>query len=119
MGFKENLKQQLSYSGMYVKELAAKSGVKKQTIDSYLNVNASMPSAKSAVAIAHVLNVSVEYLVTGQETETNNPRYPVEARLAVEIIAKMNEKNRKMLLAIIKAMKKQEEQEEKESLYYS
>jgi transcriptional regulator with XRE-family HTH domain len=57
MGFKENLKEQLSFSGMYVKELAALSGIKKQTIDSYLNAYSCMPSAEAAVAIARVLNL--------------------------------------------------------------
>ena len=33
MGFKENLKAELSYSGMLVKELADQAGVKKHTID--------------------------------------------------------------------------------------
>jgi len=113
MGFKENLKEQLIYSGMYVKELATQSGIKKQTIDSYLNVNASVPSAEAAVAIARALGVSVEYLVTGHEPKgNNNPHYPMEARLAAEIIAKMNEKDRKLALAVIKAMRKQEEQED-------
>jgi hypothetical protein len=55
MGFKENLKEQLSFSGMYVKELAALSGIKKQTIDSYLNINSCMPSADAAVQLRKCL----------------------------------------------------------------
>jgi hypothetical protein len=35
MGFRENLKTELAYADMPVRELAALSGVKKQTIDSY------------------------------------------------------------------------------------
>ena len=113
MGFKENLKDQLSYSGMYVKELAALSGVKKQTIDSYLNANSCMPSADAAVKIAKVFGVSVEYLVTGKEVREKAVYFPHESRIAAEIIAQMNEKNRKMAVAVIKSMKKQEEEEEK------
>jgi len=126
MGFKENLKEQLSYSGMYVKELAALSGVKKQTIDSYLNVHSCMPSADAAVAIARALGISVEYLVTGKETkggreikgrkeakDEKNIQYPAEARLVAEITAKMDEKTRRMAVAIIKSMEKQEETEKK------
>ena len=111
MGFKENLKEQLSFSGMYVKELAALSGVKKQTIDSYLNVNSCMPSADAAVAIARALGVSVEYLVTGKEIKSKTVLYPTDARSIAEITTQMNEKNRKMALAIIKTMKKHEDEE--------
>jgi transcriptional regulator with XRE-family HTH domain len=110
MGFKENLKEQLSFSGMYVKELARLSGVKKQTIDSYLNVNCCMPSADAAVAIAQALGVSVEYLVTGREAKQKTGQYPVEAKMASEIIAQMEAKNRKMAIAILKSMKKQEDE---------
>ena len=113
MGFKENLKEQLSFSGMYVKELAALSGVKKQTIDSYLNTQSCMPSADVAVAIAKALGVSVEYLVTGEEFKKKSVPYPVEARKVAEITAQMGDKNRKMAVAIIKSIKKQEEKQEK------
>jgi transcriptional regulator with XRE-family HTH domain len=111
MGFRENLKEQLSFSGMYVKELAALSGIKKQTIDSYLNTHNCMPSAETAVAIARTLGVSVEFLVTGNEIKKKSVRYPLEAQIIMEIIAQLEEKNRKMAVAIIKTMKKQEEEE--------
>lgn len=111
MSFKENLREQLNFSGMYVKELAALSGVKKQTIDSYLNTHSCMPSADAAVAIAKALGVSVEFLVTGKEIMKKGVRYPIEARIIAEIIAELGEKNRKMAVAIIKSMKKQEEEE--------
>jgi transcriptional regulator with XRE-family HTH domain len=111
MGFKENLKEQLSFSGIYVKELAALSGVKKQTIDSYLNVHSCMPSADAAVAIAQVLGVSVEYLVTGKDAKQKIVQYPLEAKMAAEITAQMEEKNRKMALAVIKSMKNQEDEQ--------
>ena len=116
MGFRENLKKELQFTGMYVKELAARSGIKKQTIDSYLNVHSSMPSADAAVAIARALGVSVEYLVTGKEVKQKKPpyppiHYPVEARIAAELTAQLQERNRKMAVAILKSIKKQEDSE--------
>lgn len=66
MGFRENLKDELNYQDMKVKELADKSGVPKRTIDHYLTENSYMPNAENAVKIARALNVSVEYLVTGR-----------------------------------------------------
>ena len=111
MGFKENLKEQLSFSGMYVKELAALSGIKKQTIDSYLNVNSCMPSADAAVAIAQAFDVSVEYLVNGKDAKQRTLQYPIEAKKVAELTAQMGERNRKMAVAIIKSIKKQEDEE--------
>jgi len=67
MSFKENLKSELAFSGLLVKELAAKSGVNKHSIDNYLNKRGQLPSVEVAVRIAQALNVSVEYLVTGEE----------------------------------------------------
>ncbi|MDR0456366.1 MAG: helix-turn-helix domain-containing protein [Treponema sp.] len=69
MGFRENLKAELAYADMRVKELAELSGIKKQTIDSYLRENNYIPSVVAAVNIARALGVSVEYLVMGEETK--------------------------------------------------
>jgi len=111
MGFRENLKSQLEYSGILVKELAALSGVKKKTIDSYLGIRSYMPSADAAVAIAQALGVSVEYLVTGKDAKQKTAHYPPEAKTVAEITAQMGKKNRKMAVAIIKSMKKQEDED--------
>jgi len=67
MGFRENLKEELSVAGLQVKELAEKSGVSKRTIEKYLLTNASIPSAENAVKLADVLGVTVEYLVSGRK----------------------------------------------------
>ena len=67
MGFKENLKIELEYSGMYVKQLASQSGVNKFSLDKYL-CGKAIPNIETAVKIANTLGVSVEYLVTGKET---------------------------------------------------
>lgn len=67
--FKENLRDELNFQGMTVKELAAKTGLVKGSLDNYLGVRASIPPADVAVKIAKALNVSVEYLVTGKGIE--------------------------------------------------
>ena len=76
MGFKENLKNQLTYANMQVNELAQLSGVKKHTIDSYLSVHGNMPSADTAVKLARALGVTVEYLVTGGKAAAALPLTP-------------------------------------------
>ncbi|MDR2021010.1 MAG: helix-turn-helix domain-containing protein [Treponema sp.] len=109
MGFKENLKAELIYSGMLVKELSALSGVKKHTIDNYLNTHNSIPTADAAVNIARALGVSVEYLITGHEIP---PQKTIAAlspdlRLLLQIAKEFDEKNLKIVLAIVKAFKEQ------------
>ena len=64
--FRENLRSELDFKGLTVKELSAKTGIIKGTLDNYLGVRASIPPADIAVKIADALDVSVEYLVTGK-----------------------------------------------------
>ena len=86
MGFRENLKDELKYQDMRVKELAEKAGVSKRAIDHYLAEKFTEPTAENAVKIAQVLGVSVEYLVTGKESSIPATIKPEVA----EIIREMN-----------------------------
>ena len=103
MGFKENLKSELIYSGLLVKELAAKSGVSKYSLDNYLNARGQLPSVEAAVKIAQVLGVSVEYLVTGQEGQYT--QISSEAHVISRIFDQLDEKNRQFVLDFIKWLK--------------
>jgi transcriptional regulator with XRE-family HTH domain len=111
MGFKENLKAELTYSGMLVKELAAKAGLKKHTVDNYLSVRGRMPAADVAVRIASVLGVSVEYLINGSETANNKtPAYfSPEVRQMARIAEKLNPDYRQIALAFLETIKKHED----------
>jgi transcriptional regulator with XRE-family HTH domain len=103
MGFKENLKSELNYSGMLVKELAAKSGVSKYSLDNYLNARGQIPSVESAVRIAQTLGVSVEYLVTGKDA--NNPQLSSEARTIGRLADQLDEADRHFILDFIRWLK--------------
>lgn len=72
MGFRENLKTELVYQDIRVKELAYKSGINPRTIEQYLSSAAKMPSAENAVKIASALGVTVEYLVTGDNKKNSS-----------------------------------------------
>jgi transcriptional regulator with XRE-family HTH domain len=123
MSFKENLKAELVYSGMLVKELSAKTGIKKHTIDNYLNTHNAIPSADYAVRIAQALGVSVEYLVTGEESESikrpsddnpppvakapgNSANVSSSARKAAQIVDGLSKENRTLALLLLKAIKR-------------
>ena len=73
--FRENLRSELDFQGLTVKELSAKTGIIKGTLDNYLGVRASIPPADIAVKIAQALNVSVEYLVTGKDEKSKSPTF--------------------------------------------
>ncbi|GHV93241.1 transcriptional regulator [Spirochaetia bacterium] len=107
MGFKENLKAELTYSGMLVKELAALSGVNKHSIDNYLNTKNRMPSAEIAVKIARILGVSVEYLVTGRESPHKEVVFSPEMRLLLKNIEELDEKDRKTIHDMVQFLKNQ------------
>ena len=100
MGFRENLKQELGFNGMLVKELSAATGIPKRALDTYLlSTNASMPPADTAVKIAHALGVSVEYLVSGEETAL-----PADIRLMVRNLQRLGKKDRKVAAVLINAL---------------
>jgi len=99
MGFGENLKQELAYSGLIKKELAAKSGVHKRAIDTYVRTKSSMPPADTAVKIARALGVTVEYLVTGEDSSIPN-----EVNKLARAILNLKKRDQKLITLLVKAM---------------
>ena len=102
MGFGENLKQELTYNGMLKKELAAAAGVHKRAIDTYVRTKASMPPADIAVKIAKALGVTVEYLVTGEDSSI-----PKEVNRITRSILSLNKRDRKLVDLMVKTMGEQ------------
>jgi len=66
MSFKSNLLYEIDSRGISKKELAAKIGISYNTFLSYINFREVIPSIDMAERIAQALNVSVDYLITGQ-----------------------------------------------------
>jgi transcriptional regulator with XRE-family HTH domain len=112
MGFKENLKSELAYSGILVKELAALSGINKRTIDNYLNTHNCMPSADAAVRIATALGVTVEYLITGHEQQGRSSSMPFpESHVILKNLESLNKRDQKIVFNLIKSMREMENSE--------
>lgn len=65
--FRDNLKEQIEYKGLIIKEVAAKTGISKRTIDTYVDSRAVIPNAEIAVKLAEALDTTVEYLVRGSD----------------------------------------------------
>jgi len=99
MKFGENLKQELTYAGMLKKELAALSGVHKRAIDTYVRTNSSMPPADTAVKLAKALGVTVEYLVTGEDSSIPN-----EVGRLTRSILNLNKRDQMLVTSLVRTM---------------
>jgi transcriptional regulator with XRE-family HTH domain len=106
MGFKENLKSELIYKDMLVKELAAKTGISRHTLDNYLNVREHIPTIDVAVKIAKALGVSVEYLATGEEPPQATIPMSGEIITLVQNYNLLNEDDRKIISELIQLLMK-------------
>jgi len=98
MGFRENLREALDYSGLEQKELAYEANVNLRNIENYLREDASIPMADKAVRIAQALGVTVEYLVTGKNPPAKvNTIIDPEVRKFLQEIKKLP-KNKQLII---------------------
>lgn len=67
MSFCENLRNELTYQDIRLKELSGMIDIPYTTLLSYVNNKKCIPKVDIGLKIAQALNVSVEYLVTGNE----------------------------------------------------
>jgi transcriptional regulator with XRE-family HTH domain len=106
--FRQNLRDELAYQNLTVKELAAKSGVPKGALDCDVGKQASVPPATTAVKIARALSVSVEYLVSGQKKRneeiivSSGPK----VRALLQVFENLDEKNQDILIGISQILKR-------------
>jgi transcriptional regulator with XRE-family HTH domain len=115
MNFREILREELDYQGLTVKELAKKSAVAKGAIDSYLGKQASMPPADTAVKIAGVLGVTVEYLVNGHDNNReSSPNFisNPKKRSLLRIFDELLPGDQKLTLDFVKLLKKNNDEKE-------
>ena len=91
--FKANLRAELDFLDLTVKELSAKTGIAKGTLDCYLGARASMPPADIAVKIANALGVTVEYLINGKENNKHDKYLDHNIRAILQILPELCEKD--------------------------
>jgi transcriptional regulator with XRE-family HTH domain len=96
MGFRENLRETLEQLDIQQKELAAQAGISLRNLENYLREDSSMPSADKAVCIAQALGVSVEYLVTGSESQNKKSLVllSTDFRSLVQLTEQLSKKDR-------------------------
>jgi len=104
--FKENLRNELDFQDITVKELSAGTKIPVATLDCYLRTQSVEPSAENAVKIARVLKVSVESLVSGNDTD-EKPQYNLsrEARELIRQIEVLTPDQCRAVLKLIKSFR--------------
>ena len=107
MTFRDRLREQIEFCGLLDKEVAARAGITKRAIDSYVGAESCMPSAEVAVRLAKVLGVSVEYLVTGEDGNSSfsNPESEKNVRLLMKIFSELPDREQKLLVSFARTMK--------------
>lgn len=109
MNFRDRLREEIDFSGLLDKEVAARADISKRAIDSYVDSRACMPPADVAVRLAQVLDVSVEYLVTGKRQTYTEYFDNENAREIARIYSTLSPGSKKMLLAIARTMQDEDE----------
>jgi transcriptional regulator with XRE-family HTH domain len=113
--FRENLRNELNFQGITIKELSARTGIPIATLDCYLGTRATVPSVNAAFKIARALRVSVEYLINGEKVSMENPRKNLqknpqkktsrEARDVIRWIESLNNEQCQAILNMISTFK--------------
>jgi transcriptional regulator with XRE-family HTH domain len=100
MGFRENLRSELAYSGLQVKEFSTLSGINPRSLSNYLNKRGQLPSIEVGVKIAKTLGITAEELVLGESYEKSDPELRAIGRLAKGL----DSKRRKLALEMLKLL---------------
>jgi len=105
--FRENLRNELNYQGITVKELSGMTGIPVATLDCYLGTRAASPSVESAVKIALALQVSVEYLVFGENPTSKKTQVKLsrEEQELIRLVKRLTPEQRGSILNLVNAFK--------------
>ena len=107
MTFRDRLREEIELSGLLDKEVAAKSGITKRTMDSYVGSRACMPAADVAVRLAQTLGVSVEYLVTGADCAAPITVSDVQTQKLVRAFTNLSKRDKALLLSLASTMERE------------
>ena len=97
--FKENLREEIEFTGISIKELSVKTGIPRRSIDNYLSSRESMPPADYACKIAKVLNTTVEKLLG----ETTNNTGSENSKI-ISMLAQIKSEDKKAILQLLSTL---------------
>ena len=112
---RNNLRSAVSKSGLIIKDIASKSGVKKRTIDKWLGKEGTEPKAIDLYKVCVALGVSMEEIVDGEQgiaylrllIEKEQQTWKQHGRISsiVKILEKLDEPTLKILEKMILPLK--------------
>ena len=117
--FGENLRSELNFQDITVKELSSRTGIPVATLDCYLGTRATIPSVEAAYKIAQALQVSVEYLVIGEKANiaSNSKRKTKqEARDIIKWIGSLNREQSCAIVNLVSAFNKHKKKPNSDAL---
>ena len=103
MGFAENLRDELEYQGMQVKELAEKTGLSINTLNKYRPGSTVVPTVDNGAKIAKTLNVSLDYLVTGTNSEMSEEN-AIDVQSLARKLRRFSQNDVQLVTALIDSM---------------
>lgn len=102
--FRENLRDELNFQNITVKELSYMTGISKRTLENYLGGKGTIPPVDYACKIAEVLNVSVETLVKGTPfSSEKKEQISAKTKMLLEDMQKLPEDSQELVLYMIHA----------------
>lgn len=105
MGFAENVKAELEFQDIRLKELAAKTGISLNTLDKYLFGKKVQLGVENAFKIAQALGVSLEYLIEGKSEKSGDSiTVQKEFKFVVDQYCRLNCFNRKTVDDILHSL---------------
>ncbi|MBQ0052496.1 MAG: helix-turn-helix transcriptional regulator [Treponema sp.] len=104
--FKENLKEILEYKDMTVKELAFLTGISNRSIGNYLNARESMPPADYACKIAKALNTTVEFLLTGKDSDNHTQVFSKTLSTIISNFPKLSQEDQMLVSQLTVSLSK-------------
>lgn len=98
--FKENLREELEFNGISIKDLSLQTKIPRRSIDNYLNSRSSMPPADYACRIAKVLNTTVEKLVGENQAPVKNEKESQNAKI-IYLLNQAKSEDKKAILQLL------------------
>ncbi len=88
MDFWKRVEEELAFQGKTKKELASLTEIKEQTLHKAFERHSS-PSAEAAFKIAKALNVTMEFLITGEDCQKNSENQRIKPEIK-QLITRLN-----------------------------
>ncbi|MBQ9207430.1 MAG: helix-turn-helix transcriptional regulator [Treponema sp.] len=99
--FKDNLRSELNYHDISLRQLSDTTGIPYRTIENYLSARETMPTADAAVKIAKALNTTVEFLITGSNQKD---KLASNIQKSVRLFSKLSEADQTTFIRLMEGI---------------